>query len=153
MSLSQIEEYIKQCQLWHLNLDDEEVWSKAYPPPARITGNPRVYERRVEFRHVQIWPISSKEPLLGCSPLCLIGFAESDVFTQSIMRMIPCASGNALSLPSRSGVTGQDRQKKTTIDTINFAREFYCNPKLRVTEVEQTNLIDFETLLQGFGST
>ena len=70
-SLSQIEEYmhVKQCELWHPNFDDEEVWSKAYLPAVKITDNPGVYEGRVEFRHVQIWLISSKEPLLGCSHL------------------------------------------------------------------------------------
>ena len=32
MSLSQTEEYIQQCELWHLDLDDEGVRSKAYLP-------------------------------------------------------------------------------------------------------------------------
>ena len=68
-SLSQIEEYIRQCELRHLNLDDEGVWSKAYFPATRITNNPRVYEGRVEFRHVQVQLISSNEPLLGCGLL------------------------------------------------------------------------------------
>ena len=44
MTLSQIEEYIRQCELRHLNLDDKEVWSKAYLPAVRITDNPGVYE-------------------------------------------------------------------------------------------------------------
>ena len=54
MSLSQIEEYVKQCELLHLNLDNEGVWSRAYLPAARVTNNPRVYEGRVEFHHVRI---------------------------------------------------------------------------------------------------
>ena len=48
-SSSQIEEYIKQCELWHLDLDDEEVWSKGYLPMLRITDNPGVCEGRLEF--------------------------------------------------------------------------------------------------------
>ena len=68
-SLSQIEESIKQYGLRRLNLDDEKVWSKTYLPAVRITGNPGDYEGRVEFRHIQVRLISSKEPLLGC---CLL---------------------------------------------------------------------------------
>ena len=68
-SLSQIEEYIHQCELRHLNLNDEGVWSKAYLPAMRITNNPGVYEGRVEFHHIQVRLISSNEPLLGCGPL------------------------------------------------------------------------------------
>ena len=33
-----------------LNLDDEEVWSKAYLPASRLTDNPGIYECRVEAR-------------------------------------------------------------------------------------------------------
>ena len=39
--------------------------------------------------------------------LCLIGFAKSDVFTQSMMRMITCASGNASSSLKGLGLIGQ----------------------------------------------
>ena len=68
-SLSKIEEYIKHCEPRLLNLDNEEFWGKAYFPDVRITDNPGVYEERVEFRHVQVRLISSKELLLGCCPL------------------------------------------------------------------------------------
>ena len=65
----QIEKYIEQCELRHVNLDDEEVCHKAYLPVVRKPGSPGVYEGRVEFQHIQVWLISSKEPLLGCGPL------------------------------------------------------------------------------------
>ena len=68
-SLREIEEYIKRSELKCLNLDDDEVWSKAYLPASQITDNPGVYEGRVEFRHICIWLISSNEPLMGCGPL------------------------------------------------------------------------------------
>ena len=68
-SLSQIEEYIHQCKLLLLNLDNEGVRSKAYLPAVRITNNPGVYEGHIEFRHIQVWLISSNEPQLGCCPL------------------------------------------------------------------------------------
>ena len=31
-------------------------------------------------------------------------------------------------------------------DALNLAREFYSNPKLRVTEVRPTKLLDFENI-------
>ena len=68
-NLSQIEDYILQCELQLLNLDDEGVWSKVYLPAVRITNNPRVYEGHVEFAHVRVRLIFSNEPLLGCGPL------------------------------------------------------------------------------------
>ena len=43
--------------------------------------------------------------------LCQIGFAKSGIFTQSIMRTITCASGNASSSRKGSGVTGKDQQE------------------------------------------
>ena len=54
MRLSQIEEYIHQCELWHLNFGDEGAWSKACLSAAKITNNPRVYEGHVEFHHIQV---------------------------------------------------------------------------------------------------
>ena len=94
-SLSQIEEYIRQCELRHLHLDDEGVWSKAYLPTTRITNNPEVYEGRVKFHHVQGRLISLNEPLLGCD-LCLIGFVKRGVSTPLTTQMITCASGDVL---------------------------------------------------------
>ena len=68
-SLSQVKEYVKQCELCRLNWDDNMIWSKAYLPAVRITNYPRVHEDHVEFHHVHVRLISSNEPLLGCSPL------------------------------------------------------------------------------------
>ena len=76
-----------------LNLDDKEVWSKAYLPVLRITDNPRVYEGRVETRHVQVQLVSSKEPLLGCGPLP-DWLHKSNVFRQSTRQKITCAFGD-----------------------------------------------------------
>ena len=50
--LSQIEEYICQCELRHLNLDDEGVWNRVYLPAARITDSLGVYKGHVKFHHV-----------------------------------------------------------------------------------------------------
>ena len=68
-SLREIENNIKECELRHLDLDNVEVWSKAYLPATRIVDDPNVYEGRVMFSKVHIKLISSKEPLMGCGPL------------------------------------------------------------------------------------
>ena len=68
MSMSQIEEYIKQCELRRLNLDYERVWDTAYLPASWITNNPGVYEGHIEFCHICIQLVSWNEPLLGCGP-------------------------------------------------------------------------------------
>ena len=52
-----------------MDLDNEEVWSKAYLPYSRtneVRGN---YEGKVIFKHVQIRLVASNEPLMGCGPL------------------------------------------------------------------------------------
>ena len=143
MSLSQIEEYIKRCKLWHLNLDNEEVWSKAYFPAVRITDNPEVYKGRVEFRHIQVWLIS--EPLLGCSPLpdwlrkrrCIYSIDnKGDNFcVWQCLVIVERISNNQARLA-----------ENTTRDAPKPACEFYSNPKLRVAEVELTKMIDFENI-------
>ena len=109
-SLSQVEEYIKQCELRRLDLDDEEIWSKSYLPAARLTNDLEAYKGRDELRHVEVWLISSNEPLL-CCVLCPIGFAKSGVFTPLTAQKITCVFDDALSLPTRSEITKQDWQK------------------------------------------
>ena len=68
-SLRKIEDYIKQCELKRLDLDNAEVWNKAYLPASISTNKPGTYEGRVEFKRIHIKLISSNEPLLGCGPL------------------------------------------------------------------------------------
>ena len=68
-SLQEIREYIEECEQKWLDLDNEEVWSKAYLPPTRtrkVQGN---YQGKVMFKHVQTKLIASNEPLMGCGPL------------------------------------------------------------------------------------
>ena len=148
-SLSQIEKYIRQCELWHLNLEDEGVWSKAYLPAMRITNNPRVYEWHVEFRHVQIGLISSNEPLLGCGPLpdwlhgkrCIYSIDNTD----DNLCVWRC-----LVISKRIWRNRQRPGEDTTRDTLKLAREFYNQPKLRVSEVRPTKLVDFENITLKF---
>ena len=68
-SLKEIQEYIEVCEQIRLDLDNEEVWSKAYLPATRTTEVRGNYEGKVVFKHVQIRLVASNEPLMGCGPL------------------------------------------------------------------------------------
>ena len=68
-SLSDIKEYIRQCEQKRLDLEDSETWSKAYLPATATYNSKGVYEGRVLFTSVSTKIILSNEPLLGCGPL------------------------------------------------------------------------------------
>ena len=68
-SLKEIQAYIEECEQKRLDLDNEEVWSKAYLPAARTTEVQGSYEGKVVFKHVEIRLVASNEPLMGCAPL------------------------------------------------------------------------------------
>ena len=63
-SLEEIRGYIEECELKRLDLENEEVWSKAYLPETRTTNVRDNYEGKVVFDHVQVKLISSNEPLM-----------------------------------------------------------------------------------------
>ena len=68
-SLQEIRKYIEECEQKRLDLDNEEVWSKAYLPSTRTTKVQGNYQGKVVFEHVQTKLIASNEPLMGCGPL------------------------------------------------------------------------------------
>ena len=68
-SLREIQAYIEECEQKWLDLDNEEVWSKAYLSPERTTEARGNYERKLIFKHVQIRLVVSNKPLMGCGPL------------------------------------------------------------------------------------
>ena len=53
-SLEEIQAYIEKCEQKRLDLENVEVWSKAYLPTTRTTEERGNYEGKVIFRHVQI---------------------------------------------------------------------------------------------------
>ena len=69
LSLSDIKEYIRQCEQKRLDLEDSETWSKAYLPATATYNSKGVYGGRVLFTSVSTKIILSNEPLLGCGPL------------------------------------------------------------------------------------
>ena len=68
-SLKEIQEYIEEFEQKRLDLDNEEVWSKAHLPSKRTTEARGNYEGKVVFKHVQIRLVASNKPLMGCGPL------------------------------------------------------------------------------------
>ena len=68
-SLKEIQAYIEECEQKWFDLDNEEVWSKAYLPTTRTTKIRGNYEGKVVFKHVKIKLVASNEPLIGCGPL------------------------------------------------------------------------------------
>ena len=68
-SLEEMQAYLEECEQKRLDLDNEEVWSKAYLPSERTTEARGNYEGKVIFKHVQIRLVASNEPLMGFGPL------------------------------------------------------------------------------------
>ena len=143
-SLNQIEEYILQCELRRLNLDDEGVWSRAYLSTARITNNPRGYEGHVEFQHIRVQLISSKEALLGCSPLH-DGFIYMTDNTDDNLCFWQC-----LIISQRIRCNWAMPAQRTMRDILKLACKFYEQPSLRVSDVRWTKLIDLENIASKF---
>ena len=50
-SLKEIQAYIEECEQKRLDLDNEEVWSKAYLPATRTTEVRGNYEDKVVFKY------------------------------------------------------------------------------------------------------
>ena len=68
-SLKEIQAYIEECEQKRLDLDNEEVWSKAYLHTDRATEARGNYEGKVIFKHVQVRLVASNELLMACEPL------------------------------------------------------------------------------------
>ena len=68
-SLEEIQAYTEECEQKRLNLENEELWSKAYLPTTRTTETQSSFQGKVIFKHVQIRLVASNEPLIGCGTL------------------------------------------------------------------------------------
>ena len=148
-SLSDIKEYIRQCEQKRLDLEDAETWSKAYLPATATYASKGVYEGRVLFTSVSTKIILSNEPLLGCGSLpkwladkkCIYAIDKIDdnlclwrclVIHQRIMK-------------------GKKRpEEDTNRDALKLVRDFYRIPCLKRVDVEPTRLVDFENTAKHF---
>ena len=68
-SLKEIQSCIEECEQKRLDLDNEEVQSKAFLLADRTTEARGNYEGKVIFKYVQIRLVASNKPLMGCGPL------------------------------------------------------------------------------------
>ena len=132
-----------------MNLDDEEDWSKAYPPASQITDNPGVYEGRVEFRRIHIRLISSNESLMGCRPLPDWLRGKRCIYAIDNVNDNLCVWG-CLVIFKRIRRNRRRPEEDTAGEALNLARKFYNQPKLRVRDVRATKLVDFENIASKF---
>ena len=142
-SLQEIREYIEECEQKRLDLDNEEVWSKAYLPAERTIETSGAYQGKVVFKHVQIKLIASNEPLMGCGPLpgwlrkkrCIHSLATFD----DNLCVWRC-----LTIYSRRDV--KRGSEFVTKEVLKLVREFYSDNKLKRKDVRATKLVDFERI-------
>ena len=149
-SLEAIEAFIKQCEMQRLDIEDAEFWSKAYLPPERTIETPGAFEGKLIFANIRIKIISTREPLLGCGPFpdwlrkkrCIYGLDGVEEKTENL-----CV-WRCLAVHYRE--KRKQREKRTTREALNLAREYYENPTLKRKDVHATRLVDMEGISRKF---
>ena len=143
-SLKEIQAYIEEWEQKRLDLNNEEVWSKAYLPAKRRTEVQGNYEGKVVFKHVQIRLVASNEPLMGCGRLpdwlkdkrCIYALGTFDD-NLCIWR--------CLVIYERLSRGEKNRVQERNCDAAkNLAYEYYCDKNLKKRDVRPTKLDDFE---------
>ena len=148
-SLSDVKEYIRQCEQKQLDLEDAETWSKAYLPATATYASKGVYEGRVLFTSVSTKIILSNEPLLGCGPLPKWLADKKCIYAIDKIRDNLCL-WRCLVIHQRI-VKGKKRpEEDTNRDALKLARDFYKNPNLMREDVKPTRLVDFENIAKQF---
>ena len=148
-SLSDIKEYIRQCEQKRLDLEDAETWSKAYLPATATYASKGVYEGRVLFTSVSTKIILSNEPLLGCGPLPKWLADKKCIYAIDKIRDNLCL-WRCLVIHQRI-VKGKKRpEEDTNRDALKLARDFYKNLSLKREDVKPTRLVDFENISKQF---
>ena len=148
-SLSDIKEYIRQCEQKRLDLEDAETWSKAYLPATATYASKGVYEGRVLFTPASTKIILSNEPLLGCGPLPKWLADKKCIYAIDKIRDNLCL-WRCLVIHQRI-MKGEKRpEKDTNRDALKLARDFYRKPNLKREDVKPTCLVDFENIVKQF---
>ena len=148
-SMKEIRDYIENCEQKRLDLENGEVWSKAYLPATRTIESRGAYQGRVVFKHVRIKLISSNEPLMGCGPLpewlgskrCIY---KIDTFDDNL-----CV-WRCLAIHNRITVGRKRPEEDTNRDALKLARDYYKQPALRTENVRATKLVDFEGIARNY---
>ena len=148
-SLSDIKDYIRQCEQKRLDLEDAETWSKAYLPATATYASEGVYEGRVLFTSVSTKIILSNEPLLGCGPLPKWLVDKKCIYAIDKINDNLCL-WRCLVIHQRIMKGKKRPEEKTNRDALKLARDFYKNPNLKREDVEPTRLVDFENIAKQF---
>ena len=139
-SLEEIQACIEKCEQKRLDLDPEQVWSKAYLPATRTTEARGNYEGKVIFRPVQIRLVASNKPLMGCGPL-------PDWLRKKRIYSIYTFDDNLCTWRCLAIYNRKDIKRGTEFITrtaLNLVREYYCDNKLKRKDVTLTKLVNFE---------
>ena len=148
-SLSDIKEYIHQCEQKRLYLEDSGTWSKAYLPATETFNSKGVYEGRVLFTSVSTKIILSNEPLLGCGPLPKWLEGKRCIYAIDKINDNLCL-WRCLTIHQRIMKGKKRPEKDTNRDALKLARDFYKNPNLKREDVKPTRLVDFENIAKQF---
>ena len=148
-SLSDIKEYIRQCEQKRLDLEDSETWSKAYLPATATYNSKRVYEGRVLFTSVSTKIILSNEPLLGCGPLPKWLADKKCIYAIDKIDDNLCL-WRCLAIHQRIMKGKKRPEEDTNRDALKLARDFYRKPNLKREDVKPTRLVDFENIAKQF---
>ena len=148
-SLSDIKEYIHQCEQKRLDLEDSETWSKAYLPATATYNSKGVYEGRVLFTSVSTKIILSNEPLLGCGPLPKWLADKKCIYAIDKIDDKLCL-WRCLAIHQRIMKGKKRPEEDTNRDALKLARDFYRKPNLKREDVKPTRLVDFENIAKQF---
>ena len=148
-SLSDIKEYIRQCEQKCLDLEDAETWSKAYLPATATYASKGVYEGRVRFTSVSTKIILSNEPLLGCGPLPKWLADKKCIYAIDKINDNLCF-WRCLAIHQRIMKGKKRPEEDTNREALKLARDFYKNQNLKREDVKPTRLVDFENIAKQF---
>ena len=148
-SLSDIKEYIRQCEQKRLDLEDAETWSKAYLPATATYNSKGVYEGRVRFTSVSTKIILSNEPLLGCGPLPKWLADKKCIYAIDKINDNLCF-WRCLAIHQRIMKGKKRPEEDTNREALKLARDFYKNQNLKREDVKPTRLVDFENIAKQF---
>ena len=148
-SMKEIKDYVEKCEQKRLDLENGEVWSKAYLPKERTIESRGAYQGKVVFKHIHIKLIASNEPLMGCGPLpewlgnkkCIY---KVDTFDDNL-----CV-WRCLVIHNRIMAGRKKPAEDTTREALKLAGQYYQQPTMKKVDVRATKLVDFEGIAEKF---
>ena len=130
-SLMEIQAYIEEQEQKRLDLDNEEVQSKAYLPATRTTEVRGNYEGKVVFKHVQIKLVASNEPLMSCRHLPDWLRGKRCIYALDTFGDNPCV-WRCLAIYKRLARGETNRmQKRNRNAALNLERKYYGDKNLK----------------------